>query len=184
VLKHGGKIVNSNELSEKRKTCGMKIIPFTRDHWNEVAEIYRLGLETGNASFETEVPDYETWIKKFREGMIWVAISRNYVTGWVGLLPVSVRKVYEGVVEISIYIHPDHTGKGIAGKLMDHAIHESEKSRIWTIYSSIFQENAVSIHLHENHGFRKIGYREKIAKRNGIWRNTVIYERRSKKFQD
>ena len=162
----------------------MKIVPFTEDHWNEVAGIYRLGLETGNASFETEVPDYHTWIKKFRGELLWVAMIDNTVMGWAGLSPVSVRKVYEGVTEVSIYVHPGYAGKGIAGKLMDHVIKESEKAGVWTLYSSIFQENIVSIRLHEKHGFRKIGYREKIAKRNGIWRNTVIYERRSEKFQD
>jgi L-amino acid N-acyltransferase YncA len=159
----------------------MNIIPFERRHWDQVAEIYRLGLLTNNATFETEVPDLETWLKKFRTELIWVGEMNDEIAGWAGLLPVSVRKVYEGVVEITIYIHPSHHGKGVANKLMSHLIAESEKAGIWTLYSSVFAENDVSIHLHEKHGFRRIGYREKIAKLHGEWRNTVIFERRSKK---
>ena len=155
---------------------------FIKDNWNDVSEIYRQGLLTRNATFETEVPDYETWNKKFHGHLLWVAIMEDKVVGWAGLQPVSLRKVYEGVVEVTIYIHNQFAGKGIGTALMRHLIEESEKAGIWTLYASIFPENTASIRLQINNGFREIGYREKIAQLDGKWRNTVLFERRSKKI--
>lgn len=155
---------------------------FVKENWNDVSEIYRQGLLTRNATFETEVPDYENWIRKFHGHLLWVAILNGKVVGWAGVQPVSVRKVYEGVVEVTVYIHNEFAGKGIGTALMKHLIEESEKAGIWTLYASIFPENTASVRLHITHGFREIGYREKIAQLDGKWRNTVLFERRSKKI--
>jgi len=42
------------------------------------------------------------------------------------------------------------------------------------------RENIASIKLHKKCGFRIIGYGEKIGKRDGVWRDNIIMERRSK----
>jgi len=154
---------------------------FHKTDWKSVSTIYEHGLQTRNATFETGAPEYGTWIRKFNPELLWVATLDGNVVGWAGLQPVSVRKVYEGVVEVTIYIHKDFGGKGIGSALMTHLVNESEKTGIWTLYASIFPENTASIRLHESHGFREIGYRERIAQLDGIWRNTVLFERRSKK---
>lgn len=154
---------------------------FSKTDWARVAEIYDQGLKTRNASFETEVPAYETWIKKFKPHLLWVALYDNKIVGWAGLQPVSVRKVYEGVMEITIYVDLDYAGKRIGTTLMNHLIVESEKAGIWTLYASVFPENKASIHLHTTCGFREIGYRERIAQLDGKWRNTFLFERRSTK---
>src|SRR5687768_2813079 len=111
----------------------MHIREFKPEDWNKVSSIYQQGLETRNATFEVAVPDYETWIKKFRSQLLWVAVVDNQVLGWAGLQPVSPRKVYEGVVEVSIYIDTNHTGKGIGKVLMHHLIPKSEEAEIWTL---------------------------------------------------
>jgi L-amino acid N-acyltransferase YncA len=158
----------------------MTIRAFSGHDWAAVGDIYDQGLRTRNATFETQVPDYETWIKKFHSHLLWVAVIDDVVVGWAGLQPMSPRKVYEGVVEVTIYIDASHAGKGIGRSLMNHLIDESEKAGIWTLYASIFPENTASIRLHRSVGFREIGYREKIGQLDGQWRNTVLFERRSK----
>ena len=160
----------------------LKIIAFEEKHWSEVREIYRQGLDGRNATFETELPDYSAWITKFHPHLLWVALNGSQIAGWAGLQPVSARQVYEGVAEVTIYVHNAFAGMGTGTLLMKHLIGQSEKSGIWTLYASIFPENTASIRLHASNGFREIGYREKIAQLDGKWRNTVLFERRSKKI--
>jgi L-amino acid N-acyltransferase YncA len=157
------------------------IRPFHENDWDAVCEIYGQGILTKNATFETSVPDFQTWDKKYHPRLRWVAVEGSEIAGWAALLPVSTRKVYEGVTEVSVYVHENHQGKGIGKILMTHLIRESEDAGIWTLYASIFRENAASIHLHLSHGFREIGYRERIGQLDGVWRDTVLFERRSKK---
>jgi L-amino acid N-acyltransferase YncA len=152
---------------------------FSMIDWPAVSEIYRQGLLTSNATFETEVPECDTWIKKFHSHLFWVAEDHGRIVGWSGLQPFSARKVYDGVAEVTIYIEGAVSGKGIGTVLLKHLISESEKAGIWTLYASIFPENVASIRLHVRQGFRENGYREKIAQLDGQWRNTILFERRS-----
>ncbi|UPK72467.1 GNAT family N-acetyltransferase [Chitinophaga filiformis] len=148
-------------------------------HWQEVKGIYESGIATGNATFQTTVPEWEEWDKGHTKDCRYVAIENGKVLGWVALSPVSGRCVYAGVAEVSVYVSEDARGKGIGDLLLKKAIKESEKHSFWTLQSGIFPENTASIKLHEKNGFRNVGYREKIGKMNGIWRDTVLMERRS-----
>jgi L-amino acid N-acyltransferase YncA len=141
--------------------------------------IYEQGIATKNATFETTAPDWEEWNKKYIENCRFVAVSNGKVVGWAALSAVSGRCVYAGVCEVSVYIHEDHKGKGIGKKMLNALITASEQNSIWTLQSGIFPENAVSIKLHLDLGFREVGRREKIGKMDGIWRDTVLLERRS-----
>jgi len=156
------------------------IQPLTDEKWNDVSRIYESGIATGNATFEKQVPDWETWDKSHRKDCRFIAFTGNHVAGWAALSIVSGRCVYAGVAEISIYVDADSRGKGVGDKLMYSIIKESESNGIWTLQAGIFPENIASIRLHEKHGFRIIGVREHIGKMDGKWRDTVIMERRSK----
>ena len=102
--------------------------------------------------------------------------------GWAALTAVSTRRVYEDVAEVSIYIYQSERGKGIGKILLNELIKQSEDNGLWMLQSSIFSENQSSIKLHEKCGFRMVGYRERIAQKNGVWKNTVLMERRSNRI--
>lgn len=147
--------------------------------WPEVARIYREGIATGFATFETEAPQYETWNRAHLPECRLVAEQKGSVLGWAALSAVSGRCVYGGVAEVSIYIGDGNRGKGIGMRLMEHLIRESEAAGLWTLQSGIFPENEASIRLHEKAGFRRLGYREKVALHQGVWKDNVLFERRS-----
>lgn len=155
------------------------IKPLEESHQKEILEIYKSGIETKNATFNTTVPTWEEWDKGHLSHSRFVIESNGKIAGWIALSPVSSRCNYSGVAEVSVYIHPDFGGFGFASKLMEKVIDESEKNGIWTLQSSVFPENLASVKLHEKFGFRKVGFREKISKVDGIWRDTILYERRN-----
>ena len=147
----------------------------------KILEIYKSGLETKNATFETRVPSWLDWDKKHLLNSRFVFCQDEKVLGWAALSPVSSREVYKGIAEVSLYVDTDYAGRGIGTKLMEQLIISSEENGIWTLFSSVFPENTATLKLHEKFGFRIIGKREKIALHYGKWRDTIILERRSRK---
>jgi phosphinothricin acetyltransferase len=150
------------------------------ENWEDVKEIYQQGIDTRNATLQTEVPSWEEWDKSHLSIIRYINLIDGVVAGWAALTPVSGRCVYAGVTELSVYVHEDFRGRGVGAALLKMIITASEKQNIWTLQSGIFPENKASIALHEKHGFRKIGFREKIGKLDGAWRDVILMERRSK----
>lgn len=156
-----------------------RLASMTLDHWPQVREIYLAGIAGGNATFETEAPSWEQWDAKHLPFGRIVAIVDDEVRGWAALSPVSTRAAYRGVAENSVYVAPDVQGRGLGRLLLQALVVESEANGIWTLQTSIFPENVLSIRLHLSCGFREIGRRERIAQLKGVWRSTVFMERRS-----
>ncbi len=149
------------------------------DDWPSVSRIYAEGMATGMATFEKEVPSYASWDAAHLPACRLVATGRGNILGWAALSPVSGRCVYQGVAELSVYVGAAARGKGVARLLMQTLIRASEAIGIWTLQSGIFPKNLASIRLHESSGFRLLGRRERIAKRDGVWHDNLIFERRS-----
>ncbi|MCR8847970.1 GNAT family N-acetyltransferase [Rossellomorea sp. SC111] len=150
------------------------------DDWDQVAKIYHEGIATGNATFQNDIPSWEEWdANHIQAGRIVIRLGDSIV-GWAAMSPVSSRCVYRGVAEVSVYVSARCAGQGIGSQLLGALIEASEQEGFWTLQSGIFPENRASIKLHEKHGFRIIGHREKIGKMDGVWRDTVLLERRSK----
>ncbi len=141
--------------------------------------IYAEGIATGQATFETNLPDWQQWDAGHLTVCRFVARDGENILGWAALSSVSRRQAYAGVAEVSVYIAAATRGRGVGKALMAKLIEDSEANGFWTLQSSIFPENLASIELHLKHGFRELGRRERVAKLHGIWRDTVLLERRS-----
>lgn len=151
-----------------------------KEDWPSVSRIYWEGIATGFATFETSVPTYQKWDEAHLKSCRLVAAVENHVLGWAALSPVSSRYVYGGVAEVSVYVGVDSRGRGLGKLLLESLIEQSESEGLWTIQSGIFPENTGSIRLHKTLGFRYIGKRERVGKRDGVWKDNLLYERRSK----
>jgi L-amino acid N-acyltransferase YncA len=159
---------------------GIEIRTLTEDDWDVVCSIYLDGIATGQATFETRAPSWSEWDTNHLPVPRLVATSEKRVVGWAAISPVSARAVYAGVAEVSVYVENDSRRKGIGGRLLERLVVESETKGIWTLQASIFRENVASITLHKRCGFREVGRRERIGKIDGVWRDTMLLERRSK----
>lgn len=147
--------------------------------WPNVSAIYLEGIRTGNATFETLAPTWEQWDRMHLTLGRLVARRGRSIAGWAAMSRVSQRKCYEGVAELSIYVAPWARGEGVGDALMKAAIKASEDAGIWTVQGAVFPENKASLALCARNGFREVGRRERIGKREGQWRDTILVERRS-----
>jgi L-amino acid N-acyltransferase YncA len=168
------------------------ILPMPPELWPAVREIYREGIASGNATFETELPDWDKWNSSHRKDCRLVAfepfeenseflipVEKLTVVGWAALSPVSARHVYAGVAEVSVYVAASARGRGVGKALLEALVRESEVNGIWTLQAGIFPENVASVKLHESCGFRQVGVRHRIGKLGDQWRDVLLLERRS-----
>ncbi|ALO97775.1 phosphinothricin acetyltransferase [Streptomyces hygroscopicus subsp. limoneus] len=164
----------------KATEAGVRIAPLRAEHAGQVLAIYQLGIDEGNATFETTAPSWETFdVAKLDEHRLVALDEDGRVLGWAAVVPVSDRCAYAGVVEHSVYVHPDARGRGVGLALLTALLASTDAAGIWTVQSGIFPENTASLALHQRAGFRVIGTRERIGRHHGTWRDVVLVERRS-----
>jgi phosphinothricin acetyltransferase len=147
--------------------------------WPAIRAIYLEGIATGHATFETDAPSWESWDTTHFPAPRLVAVSDERVIGWAALGRISTRAVYAGEAEVSIYVADGSRGLGVGRALLLKLIADSEAGDIWTLQANIFPENTASLALHKSCGFREVGRRERIGKMKGVWRDTILLERRS-----
>jgi phosphinothricin acetyltransferase len=158
----------------------IQIGPMTPADWEEVRRIYAEGIATGNATLETSAPSWQAWDAAHRKDCRLVARGPGgEVLGWAALSPVSERCAYGGVAEVSVYVGSGARGRGIGRALLSALVRASEEAGLWTLQAGIFPENAASIAVHHGCGFRTVGFREKLGKLGGVWRDVALLERRS-----
>jgi L-amino acid N-acyltransferase YncA len=163
------------------QTGQVTIEAMTDEHAQQVLAIYQAGIDEGDATFETAAPNWAEFTRTRLPDHRFVAIDAGTgaVLGWVAASPTSRRKVYQGVIEHSVYVHPAARGRQIGRLLLARLIASTEAAGIWTIQSGIFPENTASIAVHQAAGFRIVGTRERLARHNGRWRDVLLLERRS-----
>jgi L-amino acid N-acyltransferase YncA len=149
------------------------------EDWPAVQKIYSEGIATGNATFETETPEWAKWDQGHLLDCRLVAQDNERILGWAALSRVSTRHVYSGVAEVSVYVAAEVRGRGVGTLLLQSLVEQSERCGVWTLQAGIFPENIPSITLHKACGFREVGLRQKLGQRDGIWRDVLLLERRS-----
>lgn len=157
----------------------MNTISISKDNYHDLVRIYEEGIATGLATFETKAPAWESWDQAHLGFGRVMTVEDDLTLGWAALSPVSSRCVYGGVAEVSVYVAAAARGLGVGQFLLNQLIEISEANGIWTLQAGVFDDNIASRKLHLKCGFREIGYREKIGKLHGVWKNNILFERRS-----
>lgn len=164
------------------KTLNLRIDPMLPADWPVVRSIYLEGIATRQATFETQAPSWEAWDASHLPLARLTARQDKTVVGWAALSPVSARRVYQGVAEVSVYVAQSQRGLGLGRRLLEALIAASEENGIWSLQAVMFPENSASVALHRSCGFRDVGRRARIARLDGMWRDTILLERRSRKI--
>jgi L-amino acid N-acyltransferase YncA len=158
--------------------AALDIGPMTRADWPRVAEIYAEGIATGDSTFETEVPPWGEWDRAHLPSPRLAARLGRRIVGWAAVARVSQRPVFAGRVECSLYVASEARGAGVGERLMEELARRADAAGLWTLEAVVFPENAASIAMLEANGFRVVGRRERLARREGRWRDVLLLERR------
>ena len=154
----------------------------TDDDLPVVRDIYAEGIATRNATFETEGArprDHGDEVAaRPPVGRRGRADGVTQVVGWTAISPVSERACYAGVGESSVYVAESARGRGVGKALLWRQVNEADAGGLWTLQTSVFPENRASIALHHSAGYATLAVRSRIAQLDGVWRDTVLLERR------
>lgn len=148
------------------------------EDWLAVEAVYEDGIRSGDATFETQTPAWEEW-DAAHPTLRLVAEREGEVVGWAALSPVSARRCYRGVGEVSVYVAELARGAGVGRALLERLVSRSEDAGYWTLEAGIFPENEASLRLHRACGFRDVGVHERHGESRGVWRDVLLLERRS-----
>jgi len=152
-----------------------------------VARIYNAGIDSRQATFETEhrtAPDMAERIlaTSTRHAFLVATAEKEgeqagtVVVGWAATFPYSPRPAYDGVAEYSVYVAADARGQGVGGVLLDELLTRARAAGLHKVTSRVFPENAASLGLAERHGFRVVGTHRSHARLDGLWRDVVTVE--------
>jgi L-amino acid N-acyltransferase YncA len=139
-----------------------------------ILEIYNEAIlhTTAVYTYEARPLDWmEQWfIEKQDKGLpVFVAEIGGRVAGFASYGPFRPWPAYKYSVEHSIYVNKDFRRQGIARKLLRVLIDKAEASGLHTIVAGIDSENAVSITLHREFGFREAGILAQVGYKFGRW---------------
>lgn len=157
----------------------MRVRELTSADWPAVEQIYAEGIAGRMSTFETAPPSWEAFdASRLRWGRLGAEREDGALSGWIAASPASSRACYSGVVEHSVYVASAQRGRGVGRALLQAFLTEARAHGAWTVQAALFPENDASVALHERAGFRQVGRRERIARLDGRWRDTVLYELR------
>lgn len=167
-------------MPRKVDVAKLPIKSLDTEDYPDVTRIYRQGMDTGMATFETTVPNWCSWSAKFLPQCQFVIANQTDLLGWCALSRGSTREVYKGVAETTIGMPSQARGMGLGKALLDYLAKASEEKGFWTLQAAIYPPKKTSVKLHQQCGFRTIAYREQIAQRQGVWYDHLSMETRSK----
>ena len=157
------------------------IRPITQDDIVSCLDIYNYEVVNGVATLDLEprtLEEWHEWYNAHRDEHhpIIVGTIDDVVVGYASLSPYRLKDAFKSTVELSIYIHQEYRGKGVASKLMPHILeHAKETETLHTVVSVITAGNAASTALHERFGFTYCGLTPQVGFKHGKYQDTETY---------
>ena len=157
------------------------IRPITKDDIAPCLDIYNYEVVNGVATLDLEprtLTEWQAWFEahQTQEHCIIVGIMDDVVVGYASLSPYRTKDAFKSTVELSIYIHEDYRGKGVASKLVAHILdHARVTDTLHTVVSVITAGNAASTALHERFEFTYCGLTPQVGFKHGKYQDTETY---------
>ena len=159
------------------------IQPIKEDDRHPIINIFNHYVEHSFAAFPESKLPYEAFdmFLQMSKGLPAATLkdSNAYVIGFGMLRVYNPMPVFSRTAEITYFIDPDHTGKGLGKQLLEFLETEGKKKGITTILADISSLNTGSIHFHRQNGFVESGRFKQVGKKMGkifdtVWMQKMI----------
>ena len=160
----------------------MRIREATREDLPGILEIYNEAVVNSTATYDYEPRTMEAQEEWFDAHLrdrypVWVALDEEgRVLGWSSLSTFHDRPGYRFTAENSVYIAPDHRGKGIGRQLMSPLIESARRMGLHAIIAGVDTGNAASLRFHERLGFVQVGHLRQVGYKFDRWLDVVYLE--------
>jgi phosphinothricin acetyltransferase len=145
-----------------------------------IAAIYAPIVRDTAISFEVDPPDaaeIQRRIESTTAFLPWlVCDDGGEVAGYAYASQHRTRAAYQWSVDVSVYIHADHRGRGLGRALYTALLDILRTQRLYNAYAGITLPNAASVGLHEAVGFRRLGVYKSVGYKLGGWHDVGWWE--------
>lgn len=162
----------------------MPIRDAARSDLPQIVSIYNASIPGRMATADlvpVTVADRQAWFDDFRPDhrplWIYCEAASPEPLAWLALRSFYGRPAYAETVEVSVYTAPQTQRRGLARRLLDHALARAPSLGISTLLAFTFAHNSPSVRLFETAGFRPWGRLPGVARLDGIRRDLLILGR-------
>jgi L-amino acid N-acyltransferase YncA len=149
----------------------------------QVAAIYAHYVTTSVATFEEVPPTVASWRRRLddlaaRNLPFLVAGADAAVCGYALASPWRPKPAYRHTVEDTVYVAPEHTGRGLGSALLGALLTGCELSGARQVIAVIADTDSdASVALHRRFGFAYAGRLCRVGHKHGRWIDTVLMQR-------
>ncbi len=138
-----------------------------------ICNIYNYYIQNTVITFEEEsvsILEMEKRITAITSNLPWYVYEENEkIIGYAYAGKWKERSAYKHSVELSVYVHNEHQGKGIGKRLYEVLITELKSMKMHVIIGGMSLPNEKSQKLHESFGFEKVAQFHEVGYKFGKW---------------
>lgn len=147
--------------------------PISISDQKSVIDLFNHYIENGFAAYPEHKVPYE-FFDMFRSmckdnSSVTVKDNEGILAGFGMLRPHNPMPAFSHTAEITYFIKPELTGKGIGSQMLEFLVNEGKKCGISQVLASISSLNEGSIRFHQKHGFIECGRFKGIARKKGVF---------------
>ena len=152
--------------------------------YGRIVDIYNHYILNSPATFDTRpysLGERVPWFARFSSSgphQLLVARAGGEVAGYAYSGPFNPRPAYDVSVETTVYVDPDHVGRGVGTALYARLFDRLENCGLHGAYAGITLPNEASVSLHRRFGFHEIGIETEVGYKFDQYWSVGRYERR------
>jgi L-amino acid N-acyltransferase YncA len=157
--------------------------PMGTDHRKPVIDIYNHYIEKSWAAYPDEPVGYGLY-DRFLEMVrgypsVVVKAESGQVVGFAFLRAFLPAATFSRTAEITYFILPDHTHRGIGRTILENFEKEAVKAGVDILLASISSRNGLSLEFHKKYGFAECGRLRSVGRKFGedfdvVWMQKMI----------